>query len=114
MQNTNSMKMHTYWMPQDMFKQAQHNLMQLGYSFTNIFMAPYQALRTNGRKLVYAPPEMLSGMWTRESGNIHKPKKNEGYLIASASPLPKEFENYRDNKTNAVDYQDEMGSETSL
>jgi hypothetical protein len=100
MQNTDSMKMHTYWLPQDMFRQAQINLTQLGYSFTNIFTAPYQALRTHGRKLVYAPPEMLSGMWVRQVSGKHHAKTNEGYLIASANLLPKEFEVYLDDKLN--------------
>jgi len=100
MQESDSMDMHTYWLPQDMFKQAQGKLGKLGYSFTNIFAAPYQALRTQGQKLVYAPPELLSGMWTREVSNITKSQQNEGYLIASANPLPKEFDDYLDGSTS--------------
>ncbi len=104
-----------YWMPPEAFTRVRDALMLHGYSFTPAILTPCQALRSQGRRLVYTAPEKWSGFCNRQGAWYRDSHRNGDWMLVSDHELPKPAAQHLDTRLAPSDFSPEsLPTQTEL
>jgi hypothetical protein len=95
---------HLYWLAAGEFDSATARLREDGFKVEKTLLTPCQVMRSSGKKLIYAPPEIWSGMCKRQGSWYRQSDKLGKFMILSERRLPEHMDAFLDAEMTLSDF----------
>jgi len=96
-----------YWVSADKFDSLKAQLEEDGYTLNGTRRTACQLMLATERELMFAPPEVWSGMCNRQGSWYRISERNGQFAIMSRGPLPEYCRAYLDAEMTTTDFEPE-------
>jgi hypothetical protein len=104
MDNTAPENRYLYWFKKEDFSASRDFLEKEGYKLSSTLLTPCQVLKSRGRDIIYAPPEVWSRICVRQGSWYRESVKEGHYMLMSDHKLPDTLEKFLDAEMLTSDF----------
>jgi hypothetical protein len=104
MENTTAINRFLYWFKNEDFSASRDFLVREGYTLTSTLLTPCQVLKSRGRDIIFAPPEVWSRICVRQGSWYRQSVKEGHYMLMSDHKLPDALDKFMDAEMLTSDF----------
>ena len=104
MERTAAINRFLYWFKKEDFSASRDFLVKEGYTLSSTLLTPCQVLKSRGRDILFAPPEVWSRICVRQGSWYRQSVKEGHYMLMSDHKLPEALDKFMDAEMVTSDF----------